>query len=467
MNETGKLTPEQVDAMSAEANVLEEEILSLSPLGGGSVEEPPREPVAPVPEPSPSVVEPEPGAQEDLGEEVDKEEIKQKVDKLIDETVERLNQFKGRPFNVERSSLRDKIKETESSLRLFEATQGEDFDVSIAERRFDKEKELRELEKRASEIKGKRTDEFDVEQSDLTSEYEKELSKWKWVFENFDEVNKLLKLSGDIELVNRRIKEARERGSDRGDNVRELENMRDGLYRDSKKLKDEAPQELLKQEGWKIAEGELTDEGKMTRGELELVYQRTAKDLYELFNKMRGEEVKVEELETPEVAEAEAPAPAPELVTEEVSAVEPEAEALGELQPEIPEAVEPVEEALKVETIEEVKQRTRGEIERFKRIKSPEAFGSVLKNMTDYVHFLEGDSKNKFVEFATRFVKNNLDLTRESVDGIPEEFKGSKIEDIPEDAKKDSWWTLIFFLLELGLATSETVVNEAVTAINE
>jgi hypothetical protein len=200
------------------------------------------------------------------------------------------------------------------------------------------------------------------------------------------------------------------------------------------------------------------------------------KELLEELQKIESEEVKPEE-------SGELGAEAPGAVLEEAPAVEPEAEAPGavleeapadvdvleepgELQPEIPEPVEPVEEALKVETIEEVKQKTRSEIERFGRIKSPEAFDSVLKNMTDYVNFLEGDSKNKFVEFATRFVKNNLDLVGEAANGVPEDLRGKKIGEVPEEAKKDSWWTLIFFLLELGLATSETVVNEAVTAIN-
>ena len=166
--------------------------------------------------------------------------------------------------------------------------------------------------------------------------------------------------------------------------------------------------------------------------------------------------------ETPVVAET--PEPSLEIPTAE-------AEALESVEPElvVPETPGLVSEpeAPAAETIEEVKQRVRGEMKRFTRIKSPEAFGSVLKNMTDYVHFLEGNSKNKFVEFATRFVKDNLDLVGESADGIPEDLRDKEIKDIPEDAKKDSWWTLIFFLLELGLATSETVVNEAVTAINE
>jgi len=412
---TEKLTSEQVAAMSAQAEKLSE----LVELGGGPVA--PAEPV-PSAEPVPPA-EPVPGGVP-LPELVEEEPVVP-VPESVEPEVEPVS-----PVVESGSDLESEIVDPESVAK-----------GSIEAKQLvrDKVEEMRSsVEETRSRIR-------------VVEEESEELKRWEFLSENSDLVDQYLILDGLVK-----------------DLEEEVKNLEDKLDPRPSTGGVIIQRELDPQRKWLIA----------FKNERDGIESIIPQELLEKLQKIDVEEVKVEEPETLEVSEAEVPAPGPELVLEpepevpdglEVPAVEVP-EELDELQPEIPEVAEveePVEETPKTETIEKVKQRMRGEMERFKRIKSSEAFGSVLKNMTDYVHFLEGDSKNKFVEFATRFVKNNLDLTRESVDGIPEEFKGSKIEDIPKDARKDSWWTLIFFLLELGLVTSETIVNEAVTAINE
>jgi len=437
-------------------------------------------------EPALEVVEPTSELIEDLGEESGVEGIENKALELIDITEQGLIDLKRKVENSLYGSARveREMKIKKDRLNLIKqalSSKNKEYDGAQSE---SEEKRLVAREITSLEEQKRNLEEQPMQGIDLpddarrqmenrlsvVEEQKKDLNRWRALFRDPSVWDRFLELENKGAL------------SERGE-----------LKREHLLLK--IPRELLRHKGmWKEELGEDDKEKRMDHFDVVEFYRTSAEEFYDLFKKMRGEEVEVEkpvvELETPEVAEAEAPVsastPGPELVLEPeapvVAQVEEKADVLDEsdLGPKLvvphiedvsagEEAVEPVEsveETPKVETIEEVKERTKGEIERFGRIKSPEAFGSVLKNMTDYVHFLKGDSKSKFVEYAARFVKNNLDLAGEVANGIPEDLLGKKIEDIPEDARKDSWWTLIFFLLELGLAGTETAVDEAVKAIN-